>query len=387
MLPTIAFAALGFAVLSHIVSIAVVIVRFRSETPAPSTERERPLVTLIRPLRGLEPGLDRCLESTFHLTYRPLQLLFCVEDEEDRAVPLVRCLIDAHQGMDATLLIGRDDIGANPKVNNLAKGWQAARGEWVILSDSNALLPPDFVQSLRARLDPKAGLVSTAASVIDPIGLAAHTEAAFMNTYQSRWMLYGDALGIAFAQGRTVMLPKETLDAAGGISALAEEAADELAATLLVRHNGKRVRLARHALPQPVGKRPMRTVIRRQMRWAKLRRAGVPLVYATEFTSFPIVIFALAGTLSAAGYLSLLWIGTAIAGWYTLELLLARAANWPSSWRLIGGLVVRDFLLPLVWLAGWFGNSSSWRGRSVSLARRDLSHKHPSPPDGAVDSH
>jgi ceramide glucosyltransferase len=47
-------------------------------------------------------------------------------------------------------LIGVDTTSPNPKLNNVVKGWDEARHEWIILTDSNVMLPRDYIQRMRA---------------------------------------------------------------------------------------------------------------------------------------------------------------------------------------------------------------------------------------------
>jgi ceramide glucosyltransferase len=54
-------------------------------------------------------------------------------------VPLVRKLIAAHPEVPARLLIGDDPVGINPKLNNIVKGWVAAKYPWIVMADSNVL--------------------------------------------------------------------------------------------------------------------------------------------------------------------------------------------------------------------------------------------------------
>jgi ceramide glucosyltransferase len=98
-------------------------------------------VTIIRPLKGLEPFTHATLQSTFKLSPAPAEILFCVEREDDPVVSLVRQLIASHPGSVARLLIGRDAISRNPKLNNITKGWLAAQHDWITFVDSNVLLP------------------------------------------------------------------------------------------------------------------------------------------------------------------------------------------------------------------------------------------------------
>ena len=61
---------------------------------------------------------------------------------------------------------------------------------------------------------------------------------------------------------------------AGGVRALAAELAEDAASTKIVRAAGLRVRLVDNPFQQPLGRRTLKEVWRRQTRWARLRRAG-----------------------------------------------------------------------------------------------------------------
>ena len=57
------------------------------------------------------------------------------------------------------ILFGDDHFSGNPKLNNCVKGWNAARCDWVILADSNVLMPRDYVQQMMHAWRPDTGLV------------------------------------------------------------------------------------------------------------------------------------------------------------------------------------------------------------------------------------
>src|SRR4030095_13502106 len=108
---------------------------------------------------GIENYLEATLSSTFWLQYPIYEIIFCVAHADDAALPLIRRLIARHPTVQAKLLVGDDRISDNPKLNNLAKGWQAARYDWVVLADSNVLLLPDSIARLFARWRADTGLV------------------------------------------------------------------------------------------------------------------------------------------------------------------------------------------------------------------------------------
>ncbi|EOD51211.1 putative ceramide glucosyltransferase protein [Neofusicoccum parvum UCRNP2] len=113
---------------------------------------EIPHVTVIRPVKGLEPSLYDCLAATFRQTY-PLQKLtiyFCVSSRDDPAYPTLQRLIEDFPAFDAKILVETDDpwlngdgdgskppMGPNPKIRNMSRAYREAKGDIVWILDCN----------------------------------------------------------------------------------------------------------------------------------------------------------------------------------------------------------------------------------------------------------
>lgn len=344
-------------------SIGLVLARLRGRTPP---ARDLPPATLLRPVCGLENNLEETLASSFALTHPDYEVIFCVADAGDPVVPLVERLIAAHPGVPARLLVGDDPVSGNPKLNNLVKGWAAARHGWIAMTDSNVLLPPDYFATLFAHWTPGTGLVSSPPLGTRPADFAADLECAFLDTYQARWQLAADQLGTGFAQGKNLFWRRDILDAAGGPAALGSEMAEDLAATKLVRRAGLRVRLVRRPFEQPLGGRGFGEVWRRQLRWARIRRMGFAGFFAAELLTGAFLPFLAGLWLVAAGAVDwAVFLGLCLA-WYGAELWLARAAGWPASFRSVLSWPVRDLLLPALWAVAWTGRGFEWRGNRMA---------------------
>lgn len=365
--------ALGFSLLIltlQLTSIALVLPRLRRDA-APtlagtSAPAQAPRITLLRPVHGLEHDLEATLASGLRLDYPNYQMLFCAEDDSDPAADLVRRLIKAHPGVDARLLIGRDPVSQNPKLNNLIKGWRAADGDWVAMADSNILLPPDYLSQLLARWNADTGLVSSPAAGIAPDGWGGALECAFLNSYQARWQLAADQLGMGYAQGKTLFWKRGFLADAGGPEVLAAEIAEDAAATKLVRKAGLKVRLVRRPFAQPVGRRHWQAVWQRQLRWAIIRRMGFPTIFLAEpltGAALPLVAFS-AATLGLGWPAGLIAIYAAL--WYGAEWALMRVAGWPAGAQNMAATVLRDAMIPALWLAAWRKSSFEWQGNQLN---------------------
>uniref|UniRef100_A0A1A9V7W2 Ceramide glucosyltransferase n=1 Tax=Glossina austeni TaxID=7395 RepID=A0A1A9V7W2_GLOAU len=64
------------------------------------------------------------------------ELLFCVEDKTDPAIQLVESLTAKYPQVEASIFLGGSNVGVNPKINNMHPGYEAAKYELVMISDS-----------------------------------------------------------------------------------------------------------------------------------------------------------------------------------------------------------------------------------------------------------
>jgi ceramide glucosyltransferase len=363
-----AFCAATLAV--HLVSIVVAIVRCRPAPPMTAPEGLPP-VTIVRPVCGLENFIEETLRSGFELAHPQYELILCVAHADDPVVPLVRRLVAEYPQVDARLLVGDERVSRNPKLNNCVKGWNAAAHRWIVLADSNVLMPPDYLQRLLARWDAKTGLVCSPPVGVRPQGFWAGLECAFLNTHQARWQYTADTLGHGFAQGKTMLWRRADLEAAGGIRVLGDDAAEDAASTKVVRGAGLKVRLVDAPFPQPLGRRRLFDVWRRQSRWARLRRVCFPGVFLPElFCGAVFPSLALAFVATALDWPVAASIAALLVLWYGAEMLLARAARWPLDAFYPVQAILRDLMLPALWADGWLGSNFEWRGNPMSVDER-----------------
>jgi ceramide glucosyltransferase len=360
-----AFAA--FATTAHVITVVIAIIRCRPSRRG-AWPVAMPPVSIIRPVCGLENHLELTLRSTFTLNWPQFEIVFCVAAANDPALPMITRLIAEYPHITARLLVGNDAVSDNPKLNNIVKGWRAARHETIVIADSNVLMPAGYVRRLLAARQADTGLVCSPPIGADPVGFWSEVECAFLNTYQARWQYTADSVGLGFAQGKTMLWRRDELERAGGIRALASELAEDAAATKVVRDAGLRVRLVDAPFAQPLGYRSASAVWQRQVRWARLRRASFRRCFALEILSsgvWPLAAAALASGMSGTGYG---FVGVVAVVWYGGEATLASAAGWHLSFRSPLAWLTRDLLLPALWASGWLGNAFAWRGNQMQTA-------------------
>jgi ceramide glucosyltransferase len=353
----------GGTVLLHLTSIAIAARRCRPLGRV-IADPGAPGVSVVRPVCGIDNHVEETLRSSFRLDYPDYEILFCVAAARDPVVPLVERLMRDFPGR-ARLLIGDDRVSENPKLNNVVKGWRAAKHPWIVIADSNVLMPPDYIQRLVATWRRDTGVVCAPPIGCRPDGFWAELECAFLNTYQARFQYLADTLGAGFAQGKTMLWRRAVLNHAGGVEALARELAEDAAATKVVDAQGLRVRLADAPFGQPLGHRGAAEVWNRQVRWAQLRRASFPVCYFPELlTGAPLPLLACWLVAASADIPPAAAVLALAALWYGGEAALAHAARWHLSALSPLAFLLRDLLLPVLWVNGW-RRQFVWRGNAM----------------------
>ncbi|CAF9930649.1 hypothetical protein IMSHALPRED_008242 [Imshaugia aleurites] len=146
--------------------------------PSPSVSDATPIsrvphVTIIRPVKGIEPYLYECLAATFNQTYprEKLTIYFCISSRNDPAFSTLEQLIADYHGFDVKILVegedpnlsGRDgrvgNLGPNPKIRNMSRAYREAKGDIVWIIDCNVWVSPSVAGRM---VDLLCGLTPTA---------------------------------------------------------------------------------------------------------------------------------------------------------------------------------------------------------------------------------
>lgn len=107
-----------------------------------------PHITILRPVKGLEPQLYECLAATFRQDYpqEKLTIYFCIASSSDPAFPILQRLLADFPRFDAKIFVEEEDpnlsghggeihnLGPNPKIRNMSRGYREAKGDicWII---------------------------------------------------------------------------------------------------------------------------------------------------------------------------------------------------------------------------------------------------------------
>ena len=322
-----------------------------------------PPVSVLKPVRGVDFGSYEHFASFCRQEYLDYEILFAVNDDSDPAVPVIHRIIAEFPVRRIRLLVGADSLGANRKVNKLARLAREAQNEVLVLTDGDVRVGPHFLREVVARLaSRKTGAVTCFYRGIADKNLGAEIEAVGASSdFFAGVLMAGWTEGITFALGASIATTKEWLTKIGGFEAIADTLADDYELGNRIAKAGGQVVLSREAVWTMYPAQTFRGFWDHQVRWARTVRLCRPLSYVgLLFTQG--LPWALLAALAAPA----MW----IAGAYLLAYLVLRfAMAWTVGVWGVGDEVVRRkfWLVPLrdaihfmIWLASFGSNRIRW---------------------------
>ncbi len=329
-----------------------------------------PPVTIYKPLKGEDEGLEENLRSFFRLDYPTFQLLFCVADPDDPAIPVVERLLVEFPNQDAGLIVGCPAFGLNPKVESLAAMERYRKHDTILISDSNVRVRPSYLRETACYLaDPGVGLVSNLFTGVDESHIGAVLENLHLNGFIAGGVAAASACRITCVVGKSMLMPVRVLEAIGGFAAVRNLLAEDQVIGLRVRKAGYSIRLSHHVIENVNQSRGFKWFLNRHSRWYKIRRRLSFPVFATEPLSNLAsigMVWALSGDSGVAwgGLVLLVGLGIVRDAFQTFWL----RGSLPKLRHLLLSPAKDLFILP-VWFDALVNDRVHWRGHRFIVGR------------------
>jgi ceramide glucosyltransferase len=375
MMPHIAiwrlvFLLLAIAPLTYYVVAILAAVRFFSRERSKILAGFQPPASLLKPVRGVDFASYENFSSFCRQNYPSYEILFCVNEMSDPAVPVIQKVMADYPKQRIRILSGAQQFGTNRKVNNLALLAKEAQFDVLVQTDGDVRVGPNYLQELVAPFaDPTVGVVSCFYRGVTQPSLPAELEAVgavsdfFAGAMVADWME-----GVTFALGASVATTKGWLEKIGGYEGFASFLADDYEIGNRVHKAGGKVLLSREAVWTMYPALSFRDFWEHQTRWARTVRLIRPASYFGL-----IVTHGLPWALAAA----LLAPNAAISvGFLGAYLLLRLTMAWVVGVWGVGDEVLRKklWLVPfrdavhfVVWLAGFASNRVKWGGNEFEI--------------------
>jgi ceramide glucosyltransferase len=351
--------------------------RKASSVPGEASSDFTPPVSILKPIRGLDRETYEDYASFCRQDYPEFEILFCVTDESEPAIPVIRKLIADFPGRSIRLLIGSDQIGVSDKVNKLCRMAREARHDVLIVSDSDVRVEPGFLRAVVAPFrDPKVGGVTCLYRGLTDGSFAADLEALgnssdFAPGVLVAWL--GGHRSLNFMLGAVMATTKKHLAEIGGFESLADYLCDDYELGNRIAARSYRVELSPFPVTVDYPRQTLAEAFRHQLRWNLAIRYSRPWGHLGLIFTHGLFWF-LAAVCLARSWLVIEGFGVAYA------LLRADVALSVGA-RGMGDTLVRrkPWLLPLrdafafvVWLASFFPQRIHWRDQQFYVRDKRL---------------
>jgi ceramide glucosyltransferase len=334
-------------------------------TPAPQSLP----VTVLKPLCGAEPGLDRSLRSFCEQEYAGgMQIVFGVQHPADPALAVLEGLKRDYPRLDLTVVVDPTRHGASAKVSNLINMMRAARHDWLVLADSDVRVPPGYLTAVTAPLaDPGVGIVTCPYHGVPRPGLWSLLGTLFVNDWFIPSVRVAALFGSrAFAFGATIAMRRDALDAIGGFGAIADQLADDYRLGQLTRRRGQRTVLSHVVVDTSVDERSFRHLAQHGLRWLRTIRVVRPGGYALSAVTFSLPVAVIGCALAGGTLLTL----SLLAATVVLRLMLHLAVQTPArTWSRLWAIPLADALGFALWCGAFLTREVQWRQGRYRVAR------------------
>ncbi len=344
-----------------------------------------PSVTVIRPIKGLDVGVEQNIAAALDTGYPgDVETIFVFDDKDEPALPLVRQAMAKHEvrgkfGKARVLLCGQPPPGHTCKLNAMIKALEVANGELVAFADSD--IRPDrraltsVVETLLEH--PEAGSAfSPVVSSMQPLTLGDAGYALLLNG------LYGVAANAAsrrrggklpFIMGQFMVLRREAIEAIGGLETARGQLVDDMYLGARIKEEGYDNMVCPHTVPVIQQGMTLTEFWGVYRRWIAFGRSGLPgvdfkitsflhgLVYWAGLTG--VALGAWLGLWHVAALCALAPVAVA-ASITVLHGALGGAPLQPRHWLVALGLLL---VAPAVFASLLTNKQVSWRGRTYEL--------------------
>jgi ceramide glucosyltransferase len=323
-------------------------------------------VSILKPLSGLDPGLESNLRTFFEQDYPVFEILFAVREPDDPAGAVVKKLQQEYPEIPARLLVTGESPYPNAKVHSLSVVLAAATNDLVVMSDSDTRVNPRLLATVAAEFqDVHLGVATCPYRAVPDSSLGSRLEALSMNTDFIAGILVARMIeGMRFAVGPTIVARRRVLLAMGGFERLKDYLAEDFVMGRFAAEAGYGVILSSYVIEHHIGSTDLGHNAAHRLRWARSTRRSRPLGYLGQLFTMPLPLALLLCAAKPACWPALLltFAARAMAAYVVSARVLEVKINWPL-------LPLEDIISFGFWIAGFFGNTIVWRGRRYRLHR------------------
>jgi ceramide glucosyltransferase len=364
--PRNALAAILLVVLAGtlVYSILSIVAALRYLAVRPARLRFSEPISILKPLAGLDLGLESNLRTFFEQDYPEFEILFAVRDASDPAAEVVTRLQREYPQISSRMVITGEPPYPNAKVYSLEQMSAAAANDLLVMSDSDTRVTPDLLRTVASEFqDSRVGVATCPYRAVPGKSLWSRIEATGMNTD-----FWGSALvarmleGMRFAVGPTIVARRQVLQSIGGLNRLKDYLAEDFVLGKFAAEAGHRVILSSYVIEHHIGNATLLQSIAHRLRWTRSTRRSRAAGYVGQVFTMPLPVVLLV-CLAAPSWWTVLPLAIVVRALaaYTVS---ARVLHARINWFF---LLSEDLIGFCFWIGGFFGNTILWRGHCYRL--------------------
>ncbi len=349
---------------------------FRRE-PQPAAPASWPTVSVLKPVRGMDPHRYDAFASMCKQTYPGrFELLLGIADPDDSLLLAEVARLQAEFPAIAVRAVPCGEVlGTNGKVSTLLQMVPHALGELLVINDADILAGPDYLQAVASAMAlSEVGFVtapylgrtlpkSTLWARLESLGIAGDL---LPGVFTARML----DRGMRFGLGSTLALRRSTLDAIGGLAPLLDRIADDYELGERVSKAGFRVVLLQEPVQTSVPDYSLRAFWQHQIRWWRTVRDARPWSYFFMVTSYALP-WAMLNVIACGFALPSITL-LSLALLLRVALLLNVGVGILRDGQVFRDLILlplRDTVSLLLWAWSYAGDDVVWRGQRFRLRR------------------
>ncbi len=321
-------------------------------------------ISILKPLAGLDRDLESHLRTFFEQDYAAFEILFAVRSGDDPAAQVVSKLQQQYRNIPTRLIVTGEPPYPNAKVYSLDRMLAAAANDLVVMSDSDIQVTPDLLRTVAAEFqDQHVGVATCPYRAVPGPSFWARLETTGMNTdFWASALVARMIEGVRFAVGPTIVARRSVLESIGGFDCLKDYLAEDFVMGQFAAEAGHGVILSSYVIDHHIDSVTLSESVAHRLRWVRSTRRSRPMGYLGQLFTMPLPL-ALFLFLVRPGWWPVPVMAIVIRSLaaYTVS---ARVLKARLHWLL---LPVEDLAGFCFWLAGFFGNTISWRGRRYRL--------------------
>ena len=131
-------------------SLLTVVAAARYRAARPAASGGWPAISILKPLAGVEEGLEANLRSFFEQDYAEFEILLAVRSPDDPAIPVVEALRARYPAVPSRLIVTGEPPYANAKVYSLDRMLAEAHHDLLVMADSDVRVTPEMLATIAA---------------------------------------------------------------------------------------------------------------------------------------------------------------------------------------------------------------------------------------------